>query len=176
MNSALLNPYPLREADNFSYQFITDSGITYHVYFLDYSYMFGEYPDMPGNIYSFNIDVMSLKAEIPGADERIGMTVVEVFRLFFSQKENAAIYVCDSLDERHLARKRKFDYWFWRYNDGSVLKEDAVAIVDNVETLNSLLVHRNNPGCLEIISAFKDLNAKAGDKQVTRKKWKYRYN
>jgi hypothetical protein len=74
------------------------------------------------------------------------------------------VYVCDSADERHLARKRKFDLWFWKYIDGSIIKEDGVAVVEGIEILNSLLVHRNNPHCTELIFAFKDLNARAGDK------------
>jgi len=160
----LLSPYPLQEADSFSYQFTTDTGITYHVYFLDYSYMFSDYPELSGNVYSFNIDVIENNTDITVADERIGLTVVEVFRIFFSRVENVSVYVCDSSDERHLARKRKFDFWFWKYNDGSILKEDGVAVVDDMEILNSLLVHRNNPRCAEIIFAFKDLNARAGDK------------
>ena len=160
----MLSPYPLQEADNFSYQFITDAGITYHVYFLDYGYMFADYPDLSDNVYSFNIDVTDGNADISVADERIGMTVVEVFRLFFNRVENVTVYVCDSSDERHLSRKRKFDFWFWKYNDGSIIKEDGVAMVEDVEILNSLLLHRNNPHCAEIIFAFKDLNARAGDK------------
>ena len=63
-----------------------------------------------------------------------------------------------------MARKRKFDYWFWKYSDDSIIKEDGVAVVDDMEILNSLLVHKNNPHSTEIIFAFKDLNARAGDK------------
>ena len=160
----MLSPYPLQEADNFSYQFITDAGAIYHVYFLDYSYMFEGYPKIAGNIYSFNIDVADGNADMSGIDERIGMSVVEIFRIFFSRVENVTVYVCDSSDERHIARKRKFDFWFWKYNDGSIIKEDGVAVVEDVEVLNSMLLHRNNPHCAEIIFAFKDLNARAGDK------------
>ena len=160
----MLSPYPLQEADKFSYQFITDAGIIYHVYFLDYSYMFADYPDLSGNVYSFNIDMKEGDTDVSGTDERIGLTVVEVFRIFFSRVENVTVYVCDSSDVRHLARKRKFDFWFWKYNDGSIIKEDGMAMVDNMEILNSLLVHRSNPHCAEIIFAFKDLNARAGDK------------
>ncbi len=160
----MLNPYPLREADNFSYQFISDTGITYHVYFLDYSYMFSDYPDLADNVYSFNIDVIEGNYTLAGEDERIGLTIVEVFGNFFKQYRNVAVYVCDNADERHLARKRKFDLWFWKYNDGSIIKEDGVAIVEGTEILNSLLVHRNNPNCTDLIFAFKDLNARADDK------------
>ncbi|MBX9784225.1 MAG: hypothetical protein K2X48_13125 [Chitinophagaceae bacterium] len=160
----MLNPYPLQETDELSYQFVTDGGVTYHIYFLDYSYMFADYPMLANNVFSFNIDVVSGSVDTALSDERIGITVVEVFKTFFKERENVAVYVCDSSDERQLARKRKFDFWFWKYNDGSIIKEDGVAIVEDVEILNSLLVHRSNPLCMEIIFAFKDLNARAGDK------------
>lgn len=160
----MLNPYPLQEADNFSYQFISDGAVTYHVYFLDYSYMFSAYPPLAENVYSFNIDVIRGDVTVAIEDERIGVTIVEVFKTFFESQENVAVYVCDTLDERHLARKRKFDLWFWKFSDGTILKEDGVAVIEDVEILNSLLVHRNNPHCTEIIFAFKDLNARAGDK------------
>ncbi len=160
----MLSPYLLQEADDFSYQFTSDEGIMYHVYFLDYSYMFNEYPHLAQNIYSFNIDVITGDTGLTGEDERIGLTIVQVFNIFFTRQKNVAIYVCDSADERHIARKRKFDFWFWKYNDGSIIKEDGVAVVENMEILNSLLVHRNNPHCAEILFAFKDLNARAGDK------------
>lgn len=160
----MLSPYPLQEADDFSYQFTTGAGITYHVYFLDYSYMFNEYPYLGENVYSFNIDVIEGDTALAGEDERIGLTLIEVFKTFFTRQRNVAVYVCDSADERHLARKRKFDFWFWKYNDGSIIKEDGVAMVEDMEILNSLLIHRNNPHCTQIIFAFKDLNARAGDK------------
>ncbi|MDX2047030.1 MAG: DUF6169 family protein [Chitinophagaceae bacterium] len=160
----MLSPYLLQEADQFSYLFITDKGITYHVYFLDYSYMFADYPGISNNVYSFNIEVMDGDADTSVADERIGLTVVEVLRLFFRRIENVSVYVCDFADERHLARKRKFDFWFWKYTDGTIIKEDGVAMAEGKELLNSLLLHRNNPQYTEIISAFKDLNARAWDK------------
>ena len=160
----MLSPYPLLESDDLSYHFTSGRGIIYHVYFLDYSYMFTEYPHLAENIYSFNIDVIDGDILLTGEDERTGLTIVEVFKTFFTWHKNVAVYVCDSADDRHLARKRKFDLWFWKYNDGSIIKEDGVAVVEDMEVLNSLLVHRNNPHCTEIIFAFRDLNARAGDK------------
>ncbi|MCW3106153.1 MAG: hypothetical protein JWQ09_659 [Segetibacter sp.] len=160
----MLHPYPLKEVDNFFYRFTTDKGVIYNIYFLDYSYIFIDYPEFSGNIFSFNIDLSKGDTDTTSADERIGLTVVEVFKFFFNNLENVAVYVCDNTDERHLARKRKFDLWFWRYNDGSIIKEDGMAIVEGMMIINSLLVHRNNPRCSDIIFAFKDLNARAGEK------------
>jgi hypothetical protein len=92
--------------------------------------MFADYPKIAENIFMFNIDVVSGKPDESIAVDRIGVTIVEVFKIFFSKIENVAVYVCDTLDERHLARKRKFDLWFWKFNDGSLLKEDGIAVIE----------------------------------------------
>ena len=140
----MLHPYPLQEKNKLTYQFITDQEATYLIYFLDYSYMFDDYPLIAEHIYTFNIDMIDGDAERLMHDERIGLTVVEVIRLFFQEFNNVAVYICDSLDNRQLARKRKFDLWFWKYNDGSMVKEDGLAIVEGVEIYNTLLLHKKN--------------------------------
>ena len=160
----MLSPYNLTEPDDFSYGFVTDNNIHYNVYFLDYNYLFADYPSVASNIFTFNIDVIKGDNNSAIADERIGITIVEVFKKFFKQKKNVAVYVCDSLDERQYARKRKFDYWFWKYNDGTILKEDGVAIIEDVEILNSLLILKSNPHCAEVVFAFKELNERANEK------------
>ena len=160
----MLSPYQLKESDENSYEFVTNQGIKYAIYFLDYGYMFYEYPSIAENIYTFNINVIEGDWDDAVADERIGVTVVEIFRLFFARVQNVAVYVCDSVDDRHLARKRKFDLWFWKYSDGFILKEDGIAIVEDVEILNSLLIHKSNPNLTEIILAYKTINERANDK------------
>lgn len=160
----MLNPYLLQENDPYAYEFVTDQGIRYAIYFLDYSYMFDEYPAIARNIFTFNIDIISGAVGEAIADDRIAYTVFEVFQRFFQQIENVAVYVCDSLDERHLARKRKFDLWFRKFNDGSLLKEDGVAIVDGVPIYNSLVLKKSNGLWPEIIMAYNELNERASEK------------
>ncbi len=158
MHSILLNPYPLQLNNEYSYEFVTDQEIRYSVYFLPSGNIFEQYPNVANSIYWFTIDAKQGDADASINDERIGLTVFEVFKVFFANIENVAIYVCDSLDNRHQARHRKFSLWFWRYNDGSILKEDAKAIAGDLVMYNSILVHRKNPRFPEIINAFKDLN------------------
>ncbi len=95
---------------------------------------------------------------------RIGATVVTVLQRFFAAKQNVVIYICDTTSERHLSRKRKFDLWFWKYNDGSILKEDGLAVISDTELYNSLLVHRENRLSDRIISAFRTLNERTSEK------------
>ena len=160
----MLSHYLLQENDEYSYEFLTEKRIRYKIYFLDYSYMFSDYPEIISPVYTFNIDVIEGDPNNSAGDDRIGLTVLEVFNLFFAKIENVAVYVCDSLDERQLARKRKFDLWFWTYNDGSIIKEDGMAIVEGVEIYNALLLHKHNKQLTDIILAFKELNERAGEK------------
>ena len=114
----MLSPYPTAEKDEFSYEFLTDQGVKYRIHFLDYSYMFADYPQLHCPFYSFNIDAIEGDPDLIPSDERIGLTVLEIIKLFFKNVVNVAIYVCDSMDQRQYARKRKFDSWFFIYNDG----------------------------------------------------------
>jgi hypothetical protein len=144
---------------------VTDQHIRYSIYFLDYSAIFEDYPGFSENVFMFNIDVIEGNPNSKPLDERIGATIVQVMNLFFRKYENVVVYVCDSLDDRQLSRKRKFDTWFWKYNDGTLLKEDDIAVVDGVEILNSMIVHKSNAHLKEIILAFKELNERASDKE-----------
>ena len=78
----MLSPYPLTEADDLSYQFTTSQHVKYHIFFIDYSYMFADYPLIAGNIYSVNIDVVEGDSNAAISDERPGVTIVEVFKRF----------------------------------------------------------------------------------------------
>lgn len=93
----------------------------------------------------------------PG-DERIALTVLSVFRAFFLREHNVIVYVCDGLDNRHLARKRKFEGWFSRYNDGTLIKADNVATIEDTEIHNSIILHVRNESRQEILRAYEDLN------------------
>lgn len=74
------------------------------------------------------------------------------------------MYVCDGVDNRQLSRKRKFDIWFWKYNNGSLIKEDEMAIVEGVEIYNSMILHKKNKYLSEVILAYKELNERTGEK------------
>lgn len=79
----MLSPYPLQENDEYSYEFLTEQGIKYAIYFLDYSYMFSDYPAIAENVFSFNIDVAEGNADSSINDDRIGATILEVFKTVF---------------------------------------------------------------------------------------------
>lgn len=166
-NSILSSPYPLQENDGYSYEFLTDTGIRYKIYFLDYSYIFSAYLNITCPVYSFNIEAIEGNPDLAPGDDRVGATVSTVMNLFFAQVDNVGVYVCDSMDDRQLARKRKFDLWFYTFNDGTLIKEDGLAVIEGTEIYNALLLHKNNSQLTEIILAYKELNERAGDKETS---------
>ena len=158
-----MTPYPFAHRGQLSFEFTTDQGTVYNATFFDYDYLFPEHPEFAKDIFSFTLDIVKGDSN-QYLDERIGETVVAIFQNFFSHRQNVVIYVCDSSDARHLARKKKFDLWFWKYNDGFILKVDGLAVVADMEIYNSLLLHKQNKLADKIISAFRLLNERADDK------------
>lgn len=163
INTTSLTPYPFTKLSELSFEFNTSYGITYIAYFLSYGYMFDD-PEFSDSVFTFNLDLKDGDADDAATDERVGLTIVEIFRAFFETKQNVVIYICESADNRHLARKRKFDFWFWKFNDGSIVKEDGIAVIEDVEIYNSLLIHKDNYYLNTIIDAFRQLNSRAGEK------------
>ena len=120
--------------------------------------MFDSFPNLNALIYSLNIDVIEGNPDNTSGDDRVGLTVFEVINLFFQHEKNVAVYVCDSAYQRQLARKRKFDLWFFMYNNGNIIKEDGVVVIEETEIYNTMLIHKLNEQVNEIIEAFKFLN------------------
>lgn len=160
----MLKSYPLQKNNEYSFEFVTNEGIKYHIYFLDYSFMFTEYTHIKCPVYSFNIDAIEGNPAETIGDNLVGATISNVLNLFFKRVNNVAVYVCDSLDQRQFARKRKFDIWFYLYSNGTIVKEDGLTIIEGVEIYNSILIHKNNQHLTDLIFAFKELNERTGSK------------
>lgn len=126
--------------------------------------MFEEYPLADCPIYMINIDSVKGSSDKVKIDARIGKTIAHELNLFFNNNNNVAVYVCDSIDERQVARKRKFDYWFNRFNEGTIIKEDGTALVEGSEIYNSILFHKDNKNAHALLIAYKELNKISSNK------------
>jgi len=161
-----LTHYPYTNLSKLSYRFTTDGAITYKAYFSDASLMFEEFPEFANCIYTFNLDVAEGRVTEKAVDVRIAMTVNAIFREFFINKQNAVIYICDISDDRETVRKRKFDLWFWKFNDGTLLKEDGLAVISDNLVYNSLIIHKENTYLEAIVREFHSLNEKINDTDI----------
>lgn len=157
-------PYPLKTNDNLSFEFITQTGIVYNIYFLDASHLFSNYSYIKCPVYEISFVALNGDPDNNISDPKIGATIQYVLNFFFENVKNVAIYICESLDNRQMARKRKFDAWFELYNNGTLIKENGTAYIDGEIIFNSILIHKQNEAIEDIINAFRDLNKKIGIK------------
>jgi hypothetical protein len=131
---------------------------------LDFGYLFEEFPQINCPVFSFNIEAVKGNIELGSKDDRIAATISYILNSFFEKAENVAVYVCDPTDERHLARKRKFDIWFKIFNNGSYIKEDGVAIAGGMVLYNEIIFHQSHPLVEDLRIAFRELNSQANSK------------
>ena len=129
-----------------------------------YAEYFKSYKEVAGNIYSVNVEMIESKKRAVALDERTGLTIVEIVKRFLESLEDAVVYVCDSSDGRELLRKRKFDLWFRKYDDGTVIKVDGHISVPDFTIYNAILIHKDNPKKNRFIEVFNELNATDDDK------------
>lgn len=156
-------PYKIIVVRDNYFEFTSANGTVYLCYFLSYSEYFKDYKEIAGNIFSFNVDVVHGRKTGISSDERIGRTIIEIVKNFLSGLENAVVYVCDTSDGRELLRKRKFDQWFRKYDDGTIIKVNGHIAVPNFNIYNAILIHKENQNKNRFIEAFNDLN-ESGDK------------
>ncbi len=154
-----MQPYKVIIVKHNYFEFTTVAGIKYACYFLSYAEYFKAYKEVAGNIYSYNIEVIESKKKSVTVDERTGFTIVEIVKKFLEGLENAVVYVCDTSDGRELLRKKKFDLWFRKYDDGTIIKVDGHIAVPNFNIYNAILIHKDNPKKNRFIEVFNDLNA-----------------
>lgn len=141
-----------------TFEFSTQFAVKYEVYFTNYSGLFEDYPDITCAVYCCGIEVAEGDPSVSPLDKKVGATIAEIIEFFFAETSNVIVYVCDSLDNRELARKRKFDDWFARYNDGSYIKHNGVAVIDGNKIYNSLILHNRNEQRHLVANAFDEVN------------------
>ena len=154
-----MKPYRITIVQHNYFEFTTVAGTRYACYFLSYSEYFKEFKEVAGSIFSFNVDVLERRGKGTAFDERTGFTIVEIIKRFLQSLGNAVVYVCDTSDGRELLRKRKFDLWFRKYDDGTIIKVDGHIAVPNFNIYNAILIHKDNPKKNRFIEVFNYLNA-----------------
>jgi hypothetical protein len=154
-----LRLYKIVIVNNNYFEFTTVAGIKYACYFLSYAEYFKNYKEVADNIFSFNVEVLESKRKNIAADERTGFTIVEIVKHFLVSLESAVVYVCDTSDGKELLRKRKFDQWFRKYDDGTIIKVDGHITAPDLNIHNAILIHKDNPKKNRFIEVCNELNA-----------------
>jgi Family of unknown function (DUF6169) len=142
---------------NNSYVFETTRGIVYEIKFKpsDYINLFDD--EVSKYIFEFIIKVaINETGKNPPFDRKVSSTIAAIFREFLTKHNyNIALYICDSTDGRQELRQKKFDEWYYKYNDATFAKMNEVLFDSKGNRfLITMILQNKNPRRLEIIDAF----------------------
>lgn len=149
--SYLQNHYDLEEVKD-GYRFLTDSNVEYYLTFIEYPVV-GEF--LATKIFMFNIERATKK--VGQNDIKLLNTILYVLDDFFNKNDDALITLSDISDNRQAARKRLFDSWFKKYNDGRLEKLDGEYYIDECQVFVSLLYASTNFNHRHLVKAFQTL-------------------
>ena len=142
-------PYKMEQTGDTSFMFETKHGVVYSVGFMQDVSFFNE------GVYQFYL--VNLSSKTIGVDKNISETVRVVIEEFFTHKEVVMLYICDTTDKRQESRDRLFKIWFNTYEKSSsyTLYTEGMTI-DNVRYFSSILLRKDHPLFIEVLSAFHD--------------------
>ena len=140
-------PYKVEQTGDASFMFETKHGVVYFVGFMQDVSFFSE------GVYQFYL--INFSSKTIGVDKNISETVRVVIEEFFTHKEVVMLYICDTTDMRQEYRDRLFKIWFNTYekNDLYTLCDEGMTI-DNVHYFSSVLLRKDHPLYLKVLSAF----------------------
>jgi hypothetical protein len=149
--------YSFIGGNNNSYVFETSIGIVYEIKFKPSPYLLAETEEISKLIFEFVIEVaINETGKNPPLDNAVSNTIAAIFKEFFDHNSyNICIYICDSSDNKQDIRRKKFDQWFYKYQNESFIKVDEI-LVDSQQNRYpiSMIILKKNPYIKEIISAF----------------------
>ena len=142
-------PYHVRQIDDSVFVFVTKHGISYTAGFVADVSFYDE------GVYQFFLTKTSGKKG--RKDDDISETVRAIIEEFFAQEESVMLYICDTTDGRQAARDRLFRAWFHSYIESTsyTLYTEGMTI-DNVRFLSSVLLRRDHPMLIQVLSKFHD--------------------
>ena len=143
-----LSPYPITLSGNNGFNFLTDSGHTYFVYFDGSSQIF---PDERVNklTYYFGFTCTpALKMLERNYDPRVGTTIMLIIANFLANNPKAILaYMCSALDQQDRHRNISFGKWY----STSILKDKFELLKSKLEDTYCGVIYDKKHPKIEII-------------------------
>lgn len=155
-------PYSFSLSDDGSYEFITEAGVKYDVYFRETHSFFEKFPLIQSDVLEFGF---SRESKTRNKDPRVASTVIHLLLLFFEKNPNGIVYfVCDSVDKKHSARHILFDKWYSLLNDDTFEKLDFICDLEGKEFYFSLIQKETSDNRNYVKYILEDIQAEVVDK------------
>lgn len=131
-----------------TYRFKSDSGVVLAIGFDD--------DDMIENAESYVFSIINVNKVPSPRDQKMRDTVLLIIEEFFNMNEAALLYICESGDGKQQMRSRLFEFWFSSYHmkDKFLLMPVSIEDMEGVENFAALIVRKDNPNILDIVTEF----------------------
>jgi len=149
-------PYKVLRALNGSYYFLTTSNIKYSIIF----YENDDLSAVDGlTVYEFAFAPEVHKDINLPKDNRVSATILKVISDFLKRETNSLLFVCDSTDDKGMARARLFNNWYKKSECEYTEKYDET-IEDpvNSDIITSLLIHKDAPNKQLMLQKYRNLS------------------
>lgn len=136
------------------YKFITNEPMVYDAYFFDASEFF------PGNTFEkdalmFTVEPEGKLVAAAGLDQRIGLTIVDIFTRHFQAHPNGIVaFVYATADRKQLRRILRFNRLFEQQNINNLFKK---ATFNDGHTAGGIVYLATNPAEQEIVQAAENI-------------------
>ena len=92
-------------------------------------------------------------------DHQVSLTIDLIIHDFFSNIENALIYVCSNEKGKEAQRFNSFNRWYEKSQHKSIITkvDNIIRLEKEVVIYTSLLCHNDNPNISNILNAFKQI-------------------
>ena len=89
-------------------------------------------------------------------DLKMRDTVMLIIEGFFNMNQAALLYICESGDGKQQMRSRLFEFWLstYRLKDEFLLMPVSIEDVEGVENFAALIIRKDNPKFIDIVSEF----------------------
>lgn len=131
------------------YEFVTSHDVLYRISFME------DYSIWQEGAYQFIISNKNNKKS-PN-DTMVGHTIYHIIMEFFYANPSILLYICETGDDKQMARNRLFLKWFKQYDGGKTLYLQDVEIEDDgIHNYAALIIQNTNPRFDTIIKEFNE--------------------
>lgn len=131
------------------YEFVTSHDVLYRISFME------DYSIWQEDAYQFIISNKNSKKS-PN-DANVGYTIYHIIVEFFNVNPAILLYICETGDDKQLARNRLFLRWFKQYDGGkSFYLQDVDIEDDGITNYAALIIQKANPRFEAIIREFNE--------------------
>ncbi len=115
---------------------------------------------------SYMFSIINVNSVPSPRDLKMRDTVMLIIENFFDMNQAALLYICESGDGKQKMRGRLFEFWFstYRLKDDYLLMPVGIEDMEGVENFAALIIRKDNPQFIEVVSEFSNTVAMLGVK------------